>query len=190
MSVVPTPEVRKNHSQGPWDRRNVAELSQTNFRTVLRGFDRDEVRAILESVAADYRVLQLQNASRRRQLADLEAVLQAYQRADHPAGNTGPMVDHASHQARDEARTILMEAHLRGQPTVPETRPAPVAPPVQKDLTPLPVVPVAKPARDSEWRDWIGAESIPGSADPIETVEMLLKSIDQMLVEIPALPGR
>lgn len=181
MSVVPTPEIRPSRSQGLWDRRNVAELCQTNFRTVLRGFDRDEVRAILESVAADYRVLQLQNASLRRQLADLEAVLQTYQQTDPSSGETGPMVDHAGQQARDEARTILMEAHVRtqsnggGDVEAPHVRPVPV---------------VAKPTRDSEWRDWLGSESLPGSADPIETVERLLKSIDQMLVEIPALPGR
>lgn len=69
----------RSHTQGPWARRNVAELSQTNFRIALRGFDRDEVRAILDSVAADYRVLQMQNASLQRQLANLEGVLQVYQ---------------------------------------------------------------------------------------------------------------
>ncbi len=79
MSEGPLPPLgRIDRSQGPWDTRNVAELSQTSFRTTLRGFDRNEVRAILDSIAADYRVLQLQNASLLRQLADLEGVLQAY----------------------------------------------------------------------------------------------------------------
>ena len=117
MSVVPMPQIRPNRSQGPWDRRNVAELSQTNFRTELRGFDREEVRAILDSVAADYRVLQLQNASLQRQLADLEAVLQAYHRGDGPS--TGPaLTGHVLQRANEEARAILMRAHAQAEDTM------------------------------------------------------------------------
>ncbi|RPI53497.1 MAG: DivIVA domain-containing protein, partial [Acidobacteria bacterium] len=118
MSIVPMPQVRPNRSQGPWDRRDVAELSQTSFRTTLRGFDRDEVRAILESVAADYRVLQLQNASLQRQLADLEAVLQAYHRGDGPANGTALTPGHVLQRANDEARTILMDAQVKAEQTM------------------------------------------------------------------------
>ena len=141
MPIAPTQIQRLNRSEEPWDRLNVAELSQTHFRTTLRGFDRDEVRAILDSVAADYRVLQLQNASLQRQLADLEGVLQAYHRGDGPAAETG-----------------------------------------------LQAVPAAFAARDFERPDWTSDESLPQSADAVETVELLLKSIDRLLVEIPALP--
>jgi DivIVA domain-containing protein len=107
-------QVRPARSQGPWDRRNVSELSQANFRTTLRGFDRDEVRAILESVAADYRVLQLQNASLTRQLADLEAVLQTYHGEDGPANGTA-LARHVLQRANAEARTILMRAHAQAE---------------------------------------------------------------------------
>jgi len=117
MPVVPIPQVRPNRSQGPWDRRDVAELSQTSFRTTLRGFDRDEVRAILDSVAADYRVLQLQNASLQRQLADLEAVLQAYHRSD-ASGHAASGTSHALQRANDEARAILMRAHAEAGETM------------------------------------------------------------------------
>ncbi len=145
MPVAPTQIQRLTRSEEPWDRLNVAELSQTHFRTTLRGFDRDEVRAILDSVAADYRVLQLQNASLQRQLADLEGVLQAYHRGDGPSAEAGLQTAPAHHRSSTLA------------------------------------------ARDFERPDWTTGESLPESADD-ETVELLLKSIDRMLVEIPALP--
>ena len=112
MSEGPLPPLgRIDRSQGPWDTRNVAELSQTSFRTTLRGFDRNEVRAILDSIAADYRVLQLQNASLLRQLADLEGVLQAYRRDEGT-------VTHALQKANDEARAILMRAQAQAEETM------------------------------------------------------------------------
>ena len=112
MSEGPLPPLgRIDRSQGPWDTRSVAELSQTSFRTTLRGFDRSEVRAILDSIAADYRVLQLQNASLLRQLADLEGVLQAYRREEGT-------VDHALQRANDEARAILTRAQAQAEETM------------------------------------------------------------------------
>src|SRR5687767_13935810 len=104
MSVVPSPPLPPSHMNGleePWDRRNVAELTQTAFRTARHGFDRDEVRAILDSLAADYRVLQLQNASLQRQLANVEAVLQAYYRDEDPNA-TALAVKHTLQRANDE----------------------------------------------------------------------------------------
>ncbi len=112
MSEGPLPPLgRIDRSQGPWDTRNVAELSQTSFRTTLRGFDRSEVRALLDSIAADYRVLQLQNASLLRQLADLEGVLQAYRREEGT-------VAHTLQKANDEARAILTRAQAQAEETM------------------------------------------------------------------------
>ena len=110
MSVVPVNQPnRTSRLQGRWDRRDVAELSQTNFRTTMRGFDREEVRAVLDSVAADYRVLQLQNASLQRQLTHLEAVLQDYQR-DHDDA-AGLAVKQALERTKDDARAALVRAN-------------------------------------------------------------------------------
>jgi DivIVA domain-containing protein len=119
MPVVQTPQpTDARRPRTSWDRRNIAELSQTKFRTTLRGFDRDEVRATLDSVAADYRVLQLQNASLQRQLADLEGVLRAYHRENRPVNGTAlavkPQGDHVQ-RANDEARAILSRAHAQAE---------------------------------------------------------------------------
>ena len=72
--------------------------------------------ATLADLAADYRVLQLQNASLHRQLADLEAVLQAYHREDGPViGTATPRAtqqgDAMLQRVSDQARTILARAH-------------------------------------------------------------------------------
>ena len=256
MSVVSMPQVRPNRSQAPWDRRNVAELSQTNFRTALRGFDRDEVRAILDSVAADYRVLQLQNASLQRQLADLEAVLQAYHLGDGPSTDPAPG-GQVLQRANDEARTILMRAHAQAQETMSQVaarareaeRPieqfeqdqrrfrallaatvsdllgvlsmthrepaAPLAEPKQiggrllleaaaappdpaagiapaaaDDLpaTSVALVPAAAAPRPAAPAIRTVSAPLSECAPTLESIELLLKSIDRALVDIPALP--
>ncbi len=83
----------------------------------MRGFDREEVRTALESVAADYRALQLQNASLQRQLADLEAVLQAYQ-DNRSNGGTALTASQALQRANSEARAILVRAYAQAEETM------------------------------------------------------------------------
>jgi hypothetical protein len=83
----------------------------------MRGFDRQEVRATLENVAADYRVLQLQNASLQRQLANLEGVLQAYQ-DEHSHGGAALTDSQALQRANSEARAILMRAYVQAEETM------------------------------------------------------------------------
>jgi DivIVA domain-containing protein len=117
MSVVPVNQInRTRRLQGRWDRRDVAELSQTNFHTTMRGFDRDEVRAVLDSVAADYRVLQLQNASLQRQLTHLEAVLQDYQREHN--GSASLAMTQVLQRTNDEARAALSRAQMHAEETI------------------------------------------------------------------------
>jgi DivIVA domain-containing protein len=117
VPLPPKPPSHTNGSQNLWDGRNVAELSQTSFRTTLRGYDRDEVRSILESLAADYRVLQLQNASLQRQLADVEAVLEAYYQGEEPNA-TALAIKHTLHRANEEARAILTRAQAQAEETM------------------------------------------------------------------------
>ena len=120
MSEEPLPALgRINRSPGPWDTRSVAELSQTSFRTTLRGFDRAEVRTILESIAADYRVLQMQNASLLRQLADLEKVLEAYRRQEGlESSSTALTINHTIRRTSEEARAILTRAQVQAEETM------------------------------------------------------------------------
>ena len=119
MSEGPLPPLgRINRSPGPWDTRSVAELSQINFRTTLHGFDRSEVRNILESIAADYRVLQIQNASLLRQLEDLEGVVEAYRRQEGIESSTALTINETVRRASDEARAILMRAHAQAEETM------------------------------------------------------------------------
>jgi DivIVA protein len=119
MSEGPLPPLgRINRPPGPWDTRSVAELSQISFRTELRGFDRSEVRHILESIAADYRVLQIQNASLLRQLEDLERVLEAYRRQEGTESTTALTINQTVRRASDEARAVLMRAHAQAEETM------------------------------------------------------------------------
>ena len=119
MSEGPLPPLgRINRSTGPWDTRSVAELSQTSFRTTLRGFDRSEVRDTLERIAADYRVLQIQNASLLRQLEELEGVLEAYRRQEGIESSTALTINQTVRRTSDEARAILMKAHAQAEETM------------------------------------------------------------------------
>jgi DivIVA domain-containing protein len=109
--------------QWPLVTRDVTDLPQTVFRTALRGFDRDEVRTVLEDIATDYRVLQMQNASLRRQLANLEATLAASRRDDN--GGSAPVRHHGDHvlqRANDQAQAILSRAHAQAEEMLARAR--------------------------------------------------------------------
>jgi len=102
---------------GPWDLRDVSELSHATFKQALRGYDREEVRKILENIAADYRVLQLQNASLQRQLRSLEGVLEAYNGAggtDHGTAAAAQSI----RQITSESRVMLTRAHAQADETM------------------------------------------------------------------------
>lgn len=90
--------------------RRPADLSQTDFRTALRGFDRDQVRAVLARVAADCRFLQTQNASLKRQLANLEGALRACQQRTEGASVETPVQAQPAARERD-ANGIRIVAH-------------------------------------------------------------------------------
>jgi DivIVA domain-containing protein len=180
-------------SQEPWDRRNIAELTQTSFRTAMRGFDRDEVRRILDSVAADYRVLQLQNASLQRQLAHLEAVLQAYYRGDNHA-KALPLKHLGAdlvQRATDEARAILMRARAHTEETMASVsaRARAVELPKQPDNTPsVAVLTTTRVERPTPTRTVSPRPSQLNRPETEVAIEVMLKGIDSALVRIPALP--
>ena len=121
MSVEQTAEPADfvPRTQWPRVRRDPTELPQATFRTALRGFDRDEVRNLLEDVAADYHALQMQNASLTRQLANFEAVLVASLREESPVRRPAPgsqqQGDRVLQRANDEAQAILTRAHAQAE---------------------------------------------------------------------------
>jgi DivIVA domain-containing protein len=162
-------------TQQPWERRNVAETSQADLRTTLRGYDREQVRAVLERAAADCRVLQMQNASLKRQLASLEGVLRAYQQ------RVEAMHDIAAVPARTE--TAASE-----QP--PQTG-APAGAGEQPHQSGAPAVAAAHPAVSQADRAESGARARDANGIRIvaHTFEHTLKRIDVALVAVPALPA-
>jgi DivIVA domain-containing protein len=120
--VTPSTELTRP-LQWPLVTRDVTDLPQTVFRTALRGFDRDEVRTVLEDIATDYRVLQMQNASLRRQLANLEATLASSRRDDNSA--LAPVRQHGDHvlqRANDQAQAILSRAHAQAEEMLARAR--------------------------------------------------------------------
>lgn len=124
MSVAQTPEPTDLVPQEQWPRvrRNATDLPQATFRTALRGFDRDEVRTLLEDVAADYRALQMKNAALERQLTSLEGVVIAYLRDEGPARGAvlaaQPQGDHTLHRANADAEAILSRARAQAEEIV------------------------------------------------------------------------
>ena len=125
MSVAQTPPPTDLVPRVRWPqvRQNPTELPQATFRTALRGFDRDEVRTLLEDVAADYRVLQMQNASLQRQLASLEAVLVSYCREESPFKAAAPgQGSQRLQRANDDAQAVLARAHAQAEEIVERAR--------------------------------------------------------------------
>jgi DivIVA domain-containing protein len=201
MPVVPTPKPNdERQAESPWDRQDIGRLSQTTFRIVLRGFDRDEVRAVLDSVAADYRVLQLQNRSLQKQLASLEGVLKAYQREHNTTAATGRTSavslasDWGSHAAPDEAHKLVLhpaQHHTVASPAREEQPAADIVlmeAPVDAAATQPAILEPVERSTTIAMRHSLAIRKAHASTSD-KAVETMLKNIDRALGGIPALPS-
>lgn len=93
------------------------DLRQTNFKTVMRGYDRGEVNALLQEAADDYENAIRENERLRQEVAKLEAILAEHRGQERNLRNTlvtaQKLADGIQDTATQEAQRILREAEGR-----------------------------------------------------------------------------
>ena len=93
------------------------DLRQQRFQTVMRGYDRGEVNALLEEVAEDYETALRENDRLRQELAKSEAVLNEHRGQEKNLSNTlitaQKLADEIKETAQQEAARIVREAEGR-----------------------------------------------------------------------------
>ena len=95
------------------------DLRQQQFRSSMRGYDRDEVTAFLAEVAADYEAA-LQEADKMRQeVARLESLVNEHREHERNLRNTlltaQRLADEIKDNANQQATTIVREAEGRAE---------------------------------------------------------------------------
>lgn len=95
------------------------EITQREFRKVLRGYDPEEVRHFIESVADEVESLLKDNAARRERIAELEDRVRALEGQEESLRNTlvtaQRMTEEIKANAKREADLIVREAEGKAQ---------------------------------------------------------------------------
>jgi cell division initiation protein len=102
------------------------EIRQHRFNTRVRGFDRDEVEAFLETVVADFEELVRENAQLRREGERLSREVDALRGREKMIQETlttaQGVVDQLKRTAIKESETIVVDAELRAEKVLAEAR--------------------------------------------------------------------
>jgi cell division initiation protein len=102
------------------------EIRQHRFNSRLRGLDRDEVEAFLETVVADFEELVRENAQLRREAERLAREVDALRSREKMIQETlttaQGVVDQLKRTAIKESETILVDAELRAEKLMAEAR--------------------------------------------------------------------
>ena len=95
------------------------EITQREFRRVLRGYDPEEVRHFIESVADDLGNLFKENAAREERIAELEARVRTLEGQEESLRNTlvtaQRMTEEIKANAKREAELVVREAEGKAQ---------------------------------------------------------------------------
>ena len=102
------------------------EIRSAGFRTVFRGFDREEVQLFLQAVADSYQALTLKNQKLKSDLERMEASLDEFERREgvlRDALYTAQRVsDDLKAQAVREAQSIVQEAELKAETMIQQSQ--------------------------------------------------------------------
>ncbi|MCX6545503.1 MAG: DivIVA domain-containing protein [Acidobacteria bacterium] len=93
------------------------DLRQQQFRSSMRGYDRDEVKAFLAEVAADYEAALMEVDKMRQEVARLEGLVNVNREHEHNLRNTlltaQRLADEVKDAANHQAAVIVSEAEGR-----------------------------------------------------------------------------
>lgn len=95
------------------------EIMQREFRKILRGYDPEEVRHFIESVADEVATLLKDNAAHVERIAELEERVKAHESQEESLRNTlvtaQRMTEEIKANAKREGELIIREAESRAQ---------------------------------------------------------------------------
>jgi cell division initiation protein len=102
------------------------EIRQHKFGSQMRGFDRDEVSAFLDTVVADFEDVVRENAQLRREAERLARELDAYRAREKTIQDTlttaQSLVEQLKRTAIKESESIVIDAELRAEKLLAEAR--------------------------------------------------------------------
>jgi cell division initiation protein len=95
------------------------DIQQQQFKTSLRGFDRREVDAFLEQMAAVLESLQRENENDNEEIRRLEIEIQGYKKREETFKrallNSQKVLDQMKENARKSAELIIAEAEVKAE---------------------------------------------------------------------------
>ena len=102
------------------------EIRQHKFGSAVRGFDRAEVVAFLDTVVADFEDVVRENAQLRREAERLARELDAYRSCEKTIQDTlttaQTLVEQLKRTAIKESESIVVDAELRAEKLLAEAR--------------------------------------------------------------------
>jgi len=102
------------------------EIRQHKFGSAMRGFDRGEVVAFLDTVVADFEDVVRENAQLRREAERLARELDAYRAREKTIQDTlttaQSVVEQLKRTAIKESESIVVDAELRAEKLLTEAR--------------------------------------------------------------------
>ena len=102
------------------------EIRRHQFKSRLRGFDRGEVEAFLDTVVADFEEVVRENAQLQRESERLARELDTYQSREKTIQETlttaQGIVEQIKRTASKEVESIVVEAELRAEKLLRDTR--------------------------------------------------------------------
>jgi len=100
------------------------EIQSHNFRTRLKGYDKDDVKLFLNAIAESYQELALDNARLSKEVERLDASLDEFRARENLLKDAlytaQKTADDLKAQASREAQSIVKEAELKGEQSVRE----------------------------------------------------------------------
>ena len=102
------------------------DIQQVGFKVKLRGYDRREVDAFLDSLTQDYEALLKENNVFKEKLADLEIQVLEFKKKEATLNNTlmkaQDLVEEMKGHAQREGELIIKEAELKAEETAKVAR--------------------------------------------------------------------
>ncbi len=80
------------------------EITEKEFKKVLRGYSSEEVDEFLDKIAEDYEVLYKENSTQKEKLSNIQERIDHYNKMENTIQNTLLLAQNASEQARENAK--------------------------------------------------------------------------------------